>query len=218
MKTSHPHTGAQKTLQGTTARKGQKPKKLHAARTPHPHTGGPGRHAPQMLASTIQFSNNNPHRPRNRTHKGHGPGTQEEQTPGTAAPGPNSAPPNGPTHPPTPQPLSSTPQPPARREEKRGRVLAPRHRTGTRPSEPTFHPRAPAAGPTPAQRAFTCPTPRPRHTGRAPGGEGLLRKEVIQPHLPVRLPCYDLVPIASPTFDGSPHKGWATGFGCYRLS
>jgi hypothetical protein len=34
----------------------------------------------------------------------------------------------------------------------------------------------------------------------------LLRKEVIQPHLPVRLPCYDFVPIASPTFDGSlPH-------------
>jgi hypothetical protein len=31
----------------------------------------------------------------------------------------------------------------------------------------------------------------------------LLRKEVIQPHLPVRLPCYDLVLIASPTFDGS---------------
>ena len=31
----------------------------------------------------------------------------------------------------------------------------------------------------------------------------LLRKEVIQPHLPVRLPCYDFVPITSPTFDGS---------------
>ena len=31
----------------------------------------------------------------------------------------------------------------------------------------------------------------------------LLRKEVIQPHLPVRLPCYDFVPIASPTFDHS---------------
>ena len=27
----------------------------------------------------------------------------------------------------------------------------------------------------------------------------LLRKEVIQPHLPVRLPCYDFVPVASPT-------------------
>src|SRR6059036_2459244 len=53
------------------------------------------------------------------------------------------------------------------------------------------------------------------------GSEGcqrLLRKEVIQPHLPVRLPCYDFTPIASPTFDGSLHKGWATGFGCYRLS
>ena len=31
----------------------------------------------------------------------------------------------------------------------------------------------------------------------------LLRKEVIQPHLPVRLPCYDFTPIADPTFDGS---------------
>ena len=35
------------------------------------------------------------------------------------------------------------------------------------------------------------------------GHQVLLRKEVIQPHLPVRLPCYDFVPIASPTFDGS---------------
>jgi hypothetical protein len=38
-------------------------------------------------------------------------------------------------------------------------------------------------------------------------GQALLRKEVIQPHLPVRLPCYDFVPIASPTFDGSPPYG-----------
>ena len=53
--------------------------------------------------------------------------------------------------------------------------------------------------------------------GRA--GCVLLRKEVIQPHLPVRLPCYDFVPIASPTFDRSPQQaGWATGFGCCRLS
>ena len=28
-----------------------------------------------------------------------------------------------------------------------------------------------------------------------------LRKEVIQPHLPIRLPCYDLTPIIDPTFD-----------------
>ena len=29
---------------------------------------------------------------------------------------------------------------------------------------------------------------------------GLHRKEVIQPHLPIRLPCYDLTPIIEPTF------------------
>ena len=39
----------------------------------------------------------------------------------------------------------------------------------------------------------------------APHKTGLPRKEVIQPHLPVRLPCYDFVPIANPTFDHSPH-------------
>ena len=31
----------------------------------------------------------------------------------------------------------------------------------------------------------------------------LLRKEVIQPHLPVRLPCYDFTPLTRHTFDGS---------------
>ena len=31
----------------------------------------------------------------------------------------------------------------------------------------------------------------------------LPRKEVIQPHLPVRLPCYDFTPVTGPTFDGS---------------
>ena len=30
----------------------------------------------------------------------------------------------------------------------------------------------------------------------------LLRKEVIQPHLPIRLPCYDFTPIIDPTLDG----------------
>ena len=28
----------------------------------------------------------------------------------------------------------------------------------------------------------------------------LHRKEVIQPHLPIRLPCYDFTPITNPTF------------------
>ena len=30
----------------------------------------------------------------------------------------------------------------------------------------------------------------------------LHRKEVIQPHLPIRLPCYDFTPIIGPTLDG----------------
>ena len=52
------------------------------------------------------------------------------------------------------------------------------------------------------------PTNRSAHRTPVIHGRGmslvvLLRKEVIQPHLPVRLPCYDFVPIADPTFDGS---------------
>ena len=35
-----------------------------------------------------------------------------------------------------------------------------------------------------------------------PSQEILPRKEVIQPHLPIRLPCYDFTPITSPTLDG----------------
>ena len=31
----------------------------------------------------------------------------------------------------------------------------------------------------------------------------LLRKEVIQPHLPVRLPCYDFIPLTEHTFGAS---------------
>ena len=30
----------------------------------------------------------------------------------------------------------------------------------------------------------------------------LHRKEVIQPHLPIRLPCYDFTPVIAPTLDG----------------
>ena len=30
----------------------------------------------------------------------------------------------------------------------------------------------------------------------------ILRKEVIQPQVPLRLPCYDFTPVADPTVDG----------------
>ena len=48
------------------------------------------------------------------------------------------------------------------------------------------------------------PTQPNRPCRTVPHKTGLPRKEVIQPHLPVRLPCYDFVPIANPTFDHSP--------------
>ncbi len=45
----------------------------------------------------------------------------------------------------------------------------------------------------------------------------LPRKEVIQPQLPLRLPCYDFVPVTSPTFDSclltvSPPASGVTSF------
>src|SRR5437868_6737356 len=48
---------------------------------------------------------------------------------------------------------------------------------------------------------------RPR-SSNGPGAyrsncSGFPRKEVIQPQLPLRLPCYDFTPIIDPTFDGS---------------
>ena len=78
----------------------------------------------------------------------------------------------------------------------------------------------------PRRGATTVPRQHARHTqGRPPRHHArhqndiLRRKEVIQPHLPVRLPCYDLVPITSLTLDGSPPRtGQATGFGCCPLS
>ena len=75
---------------------------------------------------------------------------------------------------------------------------APHQHTASRTHAP------PSTAPPPA------PTPRTRRTtrtnGQAAPRTGLPRKEVIQPHLPVRLPCYDFVPIANPTFDHSPQQ------------
>jgi hypothetical protein len=53
----------------------------------------------------------------------------------------------------------------------------------------------------------------------APARAGvLLRKEVIQPQVPLRLPCYDFIPITSLTVGRCLHKGWRTYFGQNRLS
>ena len=45
-----------------------------------------------------------------------------------------------------------------------------------------------------------------------------LRKEVIQPQVLLRLPCYDFTLIICPTLGGWLLKGYPTDFGCYKLS
>ena len=57
---------------------------------------------------------------------------------------------------------------------------------------------------------WTRPSPAGRRTRRIDHrnsrslGVRLLRKEVIQPQVPLRLPCYDFIPITTHTLDGSP--------------
>ena len=46
----------------------------------------------------------------------------------------------------------------------------------------------------------------------------LLRKEVIQPQVPLRLPCYDFTPITNHTLGGSLPEGWHLDFWYNRLS
>ena len=111
----------------------------------------------------------------------------------------------------------------------------PRHTTHPHPATTGQEPMAGTRTPTPRQggpwrpgNPTACPYPPPQQ-GRndpstparpTPQGENprepcqannkiLRRKEVIQPHLPVRLPCYDLVPITSLTLDGSPQQYWS---------
>ena len=72
---------------------------------------------------------------------------------------------------------------------------------GTREANDLFH----TSTPTRNREPFPAHGP---HDGRQTGVlKKLRRKEVIQPHLPVRLPCYDLVPITSLTLDGSIPQG-----------
>lgn len=88
-------------------------------------------------------------------------------------------------------------------------VREPKSISAPLPAGPQGNPRSQRS--LPHQHAHTNPETIPgawatrRTPDRRP--EKLRRKEVIQPHLPVRLPCYDLVPITSLTLDGSIHKG-----------
>ena len=143
-----------------------------------------------MLASTIQFSNNkqtpdNPHPPGVHHHPAsslrHPPtgGSPRTQQRATA---PTSQPPE-----PVPHPKEAVLDTRTTNRQKLGQCL------------PQFSHPAP-------HTTLGCERGRPP-TRDGDGAQRLPRKEVIQPHLPVRLPCYDFVPIADPTFDGSLHKG-----------
>ena len=58
-----------------------------------------------------------------------------------------------------------------------------------------------------AERSVAFPIPAQGRSRKSAvpnrSNKGLPRKEVIQPQLPLRLPCYDFTPVTSPTFDGS---------------
>jgi hypothetical protein len=72
---------------------------------------------------------------------------------------------------------------------------------------------------TPAANARLPVGPRELHPrtgvfGRRPDSvravmAGVLRKEVIQPQVPLRLPCYDFTPVADLTVDGCAPCGFA---------
>ena len=91
-------------------------------------------------------------------------------------------------------------------------LKAPHHQTAAEKRfipNPKTHPHPPptirAVNTCRHKKTTNTPTTRPTCC-IVPHKTGLPRKEVIQPHLPVRLPCYDFVPIANPTFDHSPRQ------------
>ena len=120
-------------------------------------------------------------------------------------------------HTPTPQPPPPTHNP--RALDNQIRSDHPKEHQPVSPQDPTvcqtlqrlnmtfavFHPATPTTNNPKTQEAGAVNRDEPFSERRqAPHNTWeLLRKEVIQPHLPVRLPCYDFVLIASPTFDNS---------------
>ena len=157
-----------------------------------------------MLASTIQFTTNPP----TPTQEPPQPGAPDRSGNQGALPqNPDSMPPpHTPStrgHPPHPTPHTSRKQKHDRRvsyaSTRQPTTPAPTTQAGNQStSHPAFREEQPPAGPDP----YSGPDNNDQEA--TPHTTSILRKEVIQPHLPVRLPCYDFVPITSPTFDRSP--------------
>ena len=163
----------------------------------------------KMLASTVQFSTNNqtppttpppdppPPRGRRRYEKQDGPEPRQHTRPHQGAARSLRTQQRAYDRPTAATPFHATPAGAA----VLGAATA-AGRTGQR-STLEHHPRHAAA------TRYGHRSRRGRGSGPLTRGERpvLLRKEVIQPHLPVRLPCYDFVPIADPAFDGSLPQG-----------
>lgn len=145
-----------------------------------------------MLASTIQFTTNPPTPTPHHPHKAaeHRPGNQ-----GALPQNPDSMPP----------PHTRAGAPTTTHQAAAG--VSPTPHTTSQPhrTHPQHQPAMTSVRPTPTQPAQTHTAQTNKQPGRGNHAQlPILRKEVIQPHLPVRLPCYDFVPITSPTFDRSP--------------
>ena len=173
---------------------------LHRLLVPRHSPSALGNLTTKMLASTVQFSNNGQPRP-HRHHTHPKPRAQfDEQGPDWSR---RNRPPRG-----------------LFLQDSTGCLNASTSRTTNPIHTPGQTREAVLGSAAVAGTDFTSVSaiehPRRIRGARAPGptilrwtqrARLLLRKEVIQPHLPVRLPCYDFVPIASPTFDGSLPQG-----------
>ena len=88
------------------------------------------------------------------------------------------------------------------RRRRHDRMTDDRHRKSRRHPQPNDHPPAGFVSP------FSKPAPsvihHPTSDFRYLAYENILRKEVIQPQVPLRLPCYDFTPVADPTVIGCP--------------
>ena len=140
-----------------------------------------------MLATTIQITNNPPHT--THTNNTTVTGWLRRQPPPTGG---------GRSHGVEREPDSVLESPPPPNSSRRKTLYA----------QPKTHPHPPPTNSDEQMQAQENKATHPQNADAplVPHKNGLPRKEVIQPHLPVRLPCYDFVPIANPTFDPSPRQ------------
>ena len=174
-----------------------------ATSPPTAHT----RHPPPQTHPTTSHHNGNPAADTPHERYTGRPGRTQRQPPPPVAGAPSEPQQRARPHPPPPttgRPRTTPQQDSTRPTTSRDQQRRPRRRSTHEHTTPSTQARAVAPHPPPPHHDTP---PRQQASQHRHGqAQALLRKEVIQPHLPVRLPCYDFVPIASPTFDHSLRK------------